>query len=232
MPSLLADVAQAEGHTRPNVYTEAFPTWTLSNHLAKLAADGASNIIRNSLPAGASWDDVVFQDLSTRPLNVTGAPANGDPAGFRRDAAALIAQVHATSPGVTAVPLETWARGANNTVLYPGAYAGPDGMQSDLLANYTLATHDAAATYGSSNVSLAKVGEGWRALNWARDLYNGPDEYHPSAKGSMLEALITYRSIYHESVEAMPAANLGGFLAAHGLSMSDWSQIATAADGV
>jgi hypothetical protein len=105
-------------------------------------------------------------------------------------------------------------------------------MQSDLLANYTLAANDAAATYGASHVSLAKVGEGWRALNWARDLYNGPDEYHPSAKGSMLDALIVYRSVYHASVEAMPAANLNGFLTAHGLSLSDWTQIAAAADGV
>jgi hypothetical protein len=232
VPSLVADVAQAEGHPRPNVYTQANYGWNLTDHLNKLTADGSANIIQSSLPAGASWSDVVYQDYSTRPLNDTAAPVYGDPAGFRRDAAALLQQVHAYSPGVVAVPLETWARGYDNTTFYPAAYSEPGAMQYDLFYHYTQAANDAAAAYGPASVSLAKVGEGWRALNWQRDLYDGPDEYHPSPKGSMLDALIVYRAIYHSNVSAMPAATLNSFLAAHSLSPTDWSQISAAADSV
>ena len=114
LPSIVADLAVADGHVRPNVYAQTTSGWSLADHLANLAADGANNIIVHSLPVGVTWDDVIIQDFSTRPTDVSTAPVNGNQAAFRADAGAILRQVHAHSPGVHAVFFETWARGADN----------------------------------------------------------------------------------------------------------------------
>lgn len=231
LPSIVADIAVADGHVRPNVFSQTTFGWTLSDHLNKLAADGANNIIVHSLPVGGSWDDVVVQDLSTRPASVTAAPVSGDPSGFRADAAALFKKVHDQSPSAKDVLFETWARGPANP-FYPGSYPNPNAMQTDVLAQYDGAAWDANHAYGASTAVAAHVGEAWRRENFAADLYNGPDEYHPSAKGSVLAGLVIYRAIYHDDTADVPAAKVTAFLAAHGLTPADWGTLTGVADSI
>ena len=231
LPSIVSQIAVADGHVQPSVYTQAVFGWTLTDHLNKIAADGANNIISHSLPAGMNWDDVIMQDLSTRPTTVSAPPVNGNAAAFRADAAKLFALVHQRSPGVHDVLFETWARGADNPI-YPSGYTGPAAMQSDLFVNYNGAAYDAIHSYGPGVAALAPAGEAWRSDSFARDLYNGPDEYHPSAKGSVLAALVVYRTTYHDNTVDIPAAKVTTLLSAQGLTGADWQQLTAVADGV
>ena len=231
LPSLVSTLAVAEGHAQPNIFTEAIPSWTLTDHLKKLAADGAGNVIDHSLPAGATWDAAIIQDLSTRPSSVTSAPINGDPAGFRADAATLFKKIHANSANARDVLFETWARGAANP-FYPGSYPNPGAMQTDVLAQYDGAAWDANHAYGPGIAKVAYVGEAWRRDQFAADLYSGPDQYHPSQKGSVLAALVLYRTIYQEPTAIIPLAKVATFLATEGLTSLAWQQLTAIADEV
>ena len=230
LPALVSTIAALDGHAKPNVFAQATFGWTLTDQLNKLATDGSGNIIR-SLPAGAAWDDVIMQDLSTRPTSVRTPPINGDAAAFRADAAALFKQVHDQSPGVHDVLLETWARGADSP-FYPGSYSGSATMQSELLTNYTLAAGDANQAFGAGTAIVAPAGEAWKARGWARELYDGSDEYHPSPKGSLLAALVVYRAAYHDDTADIPAANATALLASLNLTAADWTQLTSTADSV
>jgi hypothetical protein len=224
-PDLVRDLAVANGKPAPTVFTQAAAGWTLHDHLAKIAADGSANIIDASLPAGQSWDDVVVQENSTRATNVSASPVYGDLAGFRADAAALVADVRASSPAAHAVLFETWARGPMNS-LYPVAFTGPADMQAQILSNYRAAAHDI------KSAEVADAGEAFAAANWSRDLYNGDDEYHPSGRGSLLAAMVLYRTIYHEDIADAQIAAIQADLTALGLSAGDFAQLAALADAM
>jgi hypothetical protein len=224
-PDLVRDLAVADGQPAPTVVTQAAAGWTLHDHLAKVIADGSANVIDASLPAGQSWDDVVVQENSTRTTNVSSPPVNGDPAGFRADAAALVADVRANSPAAHAVLFESWARGPMNS-LYPAMFTGPAQMQAQVLANYR------AAASGIKSAEVAEAGEAFAAANWSRDLYNGDDEYHPSGRGSLLAAMVLYRTIYHEDIADAQVAALQADLTALGLSAGDFAQLAALADSM
>ena len=231
VPDAVAQLAVAAGNPKPNVFMEAVEGWTLHNHLDKIAADGANNIIQNSLPANAQWDQVVIQELSTRPLNVNTAPANGDVAAFRADSLALFNLVKARTPAVKETLTETWARGAANP-MYPAAYTSPSAMQNDLLANYTAASSEVNAINGPGTSTVAKTGEAWRAFNFDPTLYNGPDEYHASPSGSLLEALTVFKTIYNQKAISVPSFKLTTLLNNYGLSPRAFKRLATLADKV
>jgi hypothetical protein len=105
-------------------------------------------------------------------------------------------------------------------------------MQTDVLAQYDGAAWDANHAYGASTAAAAHVGEAWRRENFAADLYNGPDQYHPSTKGSVLAGLVLYRAIYHDDTGDVPAAKVTAFLAAHGLTAADWGTLTGVADAI
>ena len=231
VPLIVSDLAVADGHPQPHVFTQATFGWTLADHLHKIAADGANNIISHSLPPGRKWDDVIVQEFSTRSTSVTHPPVNGDSAAFRADAAHLFNLVRAQSPTAHDVLEETWARGPANPI-YPTGYTTPFAMQNDLLANYNGAAFEANAAHGSDAASVAPVGEAWRAENFAANLYNGPDEYHPSQRGSVLAALVIFRTTYGEKTAVIPPANVATLLSTEGLSAADWKQLTAVADGV
>jgi hypothetical protein len=232
MPSMVAKIAAADGHAAPNVFVHGEYGWTLDDQLYKLARDGPSNIISRALPSGQMWDYVVIQELSTRPSTIGGPPIFGDAAGFRRDAVELLRLVRARSPGVRAVLQETWARGYGNPVAYPRAYPTPAAMQDDLFAQYHAAANDAIAAFGPGAAAVSPTGEGWRALDWRRDLYDGDDEYHPSPRGSLLAALVVERAIYHSRTTSIPAASVPALLSSTGLTAADWGRLTAVADAL
>jgi hypothetical protein len=231
VPDLVASLATADGYAAPKVFTQTPSGWTLKQHAAKVAADGPKSIIDGSLPTGEQWDDVVLQEYSTRATTHPDAPTFGDVAEFRQNLQTLVGDVRANSPAVHAVVMETWARGAQASAYYPGAYTGPAEMQDDLLDSDKLGLQDLAASFGAGAGDIAGVGEGWRAMNWDRSLYNGSDEYHPSARGSLLAAMIVYDTIYHENVADIAPASLKAALSSRGLSAADFTQLAAVADG-
>ena len=61
-----------------------------------------------------------------------------------------------------------------------------------------MASMSAAVIWVRMNVSAAAS-----ALNWSADLYDAPDQYHPSGKGSLLAALVLYRTLYSEKTAAL-----------------------------
>ena len=103
-------------------------------------------------------------------------------------------------------------------------------MQDELLTNYSGAVWDANHAYATANATIAPVGEAWRARNFSRDLYDGPDEYHPSYRGSLLAALLVYRAAYHENTRDIAEAKVDAALTANGLSAADWAPLTAVAD--
>ena len=231
VPSLVSQIAVADGQVRPNVFSQTTFGWTLTDHLNQITSDGSNNVIDHSLSGGRHWDDVIIQEYSTRATSVSTAPVNGNAAAFRNDAAAIFNHVRQNSPTAHDVLEETWARGALSTI-YPTGYSGPVAMQNDLLANYNAAATDANSAHGAGAAEVAKPGEAWRAVGFDRSFYDGDDEYHPSPKGSILAALVLYRTIYHDNTADISSTRAAAIMSIAGLSAVDWQQLTAVADGV
>jgi hypothetical protein len=231
MPATLKSIAVADGFASPNVYEQILLGETLADHLNKIAADGSSDIVISSLPAGQHWNDVVLQEYSTRPTD--GTALEGNVPLFRTDALQLFNDIRANSPLVQGILYETWARGTLNND-YPTYFAGPTDMQNQLQTNYNLAAEDINAADGAGSAAVSPVGEAWRALNWEASLYSTSPgdgvEYHPSAEGVLLNAMVNFDTIYHAKVSTIPIGNVSGILASLGLTSSDWTTLAAVAD--
>lgn len=221
VPGLVATIAQADGHPRPITAGELHLGWGLADHINQInTVEGSSAPIYSQV-----FDDVIFQDLTERATT-----SAGDVAGFRSDALKIIGMVKTHSPNVHVIGFETWARGPSNPV-YPSIFTQPSQMESQLLAGYTLSRNDFnAQKSGSAEVSPA--GEAFAALGWDRSLYDGDDEYHAGPKGSLLAALMLYKTTYHDNVSDIPAATVSGTLAALGLSAADWATLTAVVDSV
>jgi hypothetical protein len=101
-----------------------------------------------------------------------------------------------------------------------------------LLANYNNAASAANRADGAGTAEVAKVGEGWRAVAFDRSYYNGNDEYHPSPKGSVLAALVLYKTTYHDNTSDISPATVAGLISTEGLTSQDWQQLTALADSL
>jgi hypothetical protein len=227
VPTIVKNIAAAAGRPAPNVYSQMNGGWTLDNHITKINSDGASDVIRSSLPAGMTWDFAVMQEYSTKPTTHT---ADGNAADFRADALALFGKVRAHSPAATGVLFETWARGYGHAfytsapVQFPG---GPAQMQQQLRTNYGLAAGDLNAANGAGSVRVAPVGDAFEQGNFS-NLHNS-DIYHANNRGSLLAGMAIYSTIYGDDVSDI---NLTGVATGLGLTAADATQLAGWSDAV
>ena len=217
VPGIFKKLATEGGFAGVNVTIEAVSSQTLAYHHANKAA-----II------GQPWDWVVLQEYSTRPLSTL---AGADLVAFRQAVQNLDLLVRQQNASARVLLYETWARPDQ----VPANYASLQAMQNELQDAYS------SATTNFRLHSWVPVGDAFmQALdeNIAYDPDAGPtagevnlwaaDNYHASAYGSYLSALLFYTRILGGDPRLLPTG-AGSAVAALGLNASiaaDLQQIA------
>lgn len=177
-----------------------------------------------------AWDIVVLQDLSTGPL----LGQNGDTKSidsFRAHVPKLKDVFVSQKPSVKIWLYETWAR---PDLVMKGRFATIDEMQAGLRSAYSAAAKDNAlqgwVPVGDSFLAAVKQG---LADNPATPETEGPlkiwgkDNYHQSAIGAYISALLFYGRIYDADPRDLPSDNAA---AKHlGLSAADSMKLQTLA---
>lgn len=157
-----------------------------------------------------SWDIVVLQDYSTGPLlGQNGETKSLD--SFRAHVPKLKDLFVAKNPAVKIWLYETWAR---PDLVMKGRFATIDEMQAGLRSAYSTAAKENALQgwVPVGDTFLAAVKQGL-ADNPATPAVEGPlhiwgtDNYHQSAIGAYLSALLFYGRIYDADPRALPADN-------------------------
>ncbi|MEM1109114.1 MAG: hypothetical protein AAGH99_10560 [Planctomycetota bacterium] len=237
VPDIVRDLATADGYATPFIVADLLGGQDLDYHLGQVNNQSQNNVANSGLGAGDTWDFVVMQGLSTESTSVFGDGT------FEQDALALYQAVEGhrsgNGAGVTGVLYQTWARGPGNSFYtgsnpdYPG---GPAEMQADVRAGYESARSVIASIEGDDAALIAPVGDAFESLGFALDfsqdaalnLYD-TDIFHASNQGTLLAALVIYRTIYGEDVSDLVYGDLGSSLTSLA-SASQWEILTTAAD--
>jgi hypothetical protein len=157
-----------------------------------------------------SWDIVVLQDYSTGPLLAADASTKSYDS-FRAHVPRLKELFVAKNPAVKIWLYETWAR---PDLVMKGRFASIDEMQTALRTAYSDAAKDNALQgwVPVGDTFLAAVKQGL-ADNPATPESEGPlhiwgkDNYHQSALGAYVSALLFYGRIYDADPRDLPADN-------------------------
>lgn len=151
-----------------------------------------------SVIAQPNWQQVVLQELSTRPLP---ASRDGDRPTFYGAVANLEQAIHAANPATQVYLYQTWAR-ADLTYPSGAPYAGLpiDSMTQDLHVGYAR-----AAALDGRLAGVAPAGDAWLRAIQANVAQRNPyapvasqfdlwasDYLHPSAWGSYLNACVLF----------------------------------------
>ncbi len=193
VPAMVSRLAVAGGHEAPHVVSAAKSGRPLAYHLRQVAESPQENVDHPSM-SEKMWDYVVIQGHSVEPTHL------GDPKVFPANVEALFVAVrdHPSGRGtkVKAILYQTWAREAGHAY-YPEHFESPAAMQAVIVEQYQRAHTQIQAAHGTEVSRIAPVGEAFEAAGFARDLYGG-DRYHASRKGSLLAAMVLYRTIYEQ----------------------------------
>lgn len=207
MTGTFRQLVTASGFPTPDVEMRAVGGKTLEWHREDATTAGAPNRV------GEGWDVVVLQELSTRPTD-----AIGDPAQFKEDATYFHDLALMAEPASQVVLYETFAREAAHPY-YPRTFADPADMQAQLRFHYD----DCAERYIPEHTSVvmdrpvivARVGDAWeRALGSSPPpRLHADDDYHPNANGAYLAALVFFGTIYERSTVGLPSLGVDPDLA-------------------
>lgn len=223
VPDLVHDLAVYAGFPEPNVEYRAIGGQTLEGHRADGAGEGA--------PARVSegWDVVVLQELSTRPTDQIG-PAER----FKQDATWFYDLAKSASPECEVILYETWARRAGHA-LYDSTFDDPAHMQAELRFHYRDAAERYIPTFATaaraSDVRVAPAGDAWELQLATGEMprLHASDDYHASAAGAYLNALVIYSTIYGRRADGLvPLTSLDEATA---LALQQSADAATHAEG-
>lgn len=222
IPTMVANIAKAAGNETPYTRNAAINGQSLQYHL-----NNNTQVITTGIRPGESWDAVVLQDYSTHPTHI------GNLSEHISSSLALYQRVAQHSPDVIPVLYQTWARGYGDS-LYGGASpafpGGPAQMQEELSSGYQMAVDNINSTLGTSLARLAPAGDAWELANFPREFYGGDVTYHASDRGSLLNSLILYGTIYGDSTTS--DIDLSGVLSPLGLSAADGERLTGLADTI
>jgi hypothetical protein len=230
---LVQKIATAAGQSSPVVGTHTVTGSTLLSQATSLT----SSAISGMLPAGQLANVAVLQGSSvesaSQVANHNLGPSYSD---FRTGALQLAADVRAADPNARIILMETWALPGSNPTpdVYPSVYPGQNLMQVDIRNGYQAAITDLKNQYGVANVDIAPVGDAFQILGFNNNLFATTANGTPnpggqaSLRGSLLAALTTYATIYQANASSIPFSAVSSF--ATGLTATDWSSLASAAD--
>jgi len=203
----------------PRMFNAAVDGQTLQYHLTNPTQLGR---ITTGITAGEKWEFVVLQDYSTWPTHI------GNLSQHLSSSLGLYQAVAAHSPDAKAIMYETWARGYGNS-FYPGSFANPAQMQQELRNGYHMSTDNINATAGKLAAKFAPAGDAWELANWPANFY-GDGSYHASNRGSLLNAMVLYGTMYNDST--ISDINLSSILTPLSLSAADGVLLASLAETV
>jgi hypothetical protein len=230
IPVMLANLAEAAGHSRPLVVADVANNRTLAQSTERVgsASLAYNNVIHPTLTGTNTWDEVVIAGALTDPTHV------GDPAAYRAGVAALWNAVknHASGKGASAraALLQGFARGPGHSY-YPDEWAGPAAMQAEIDANTQAALADLLAADPASGARLAPVGAAYAQSGFDPATLYAADLANPSQAGPELIALVLYKTLYGGNARdvSYDAANAAGVNA---VSEPDWLKVTHWADGL
>lgn len=210
IPGIVQLIAEAAAYQLPNVQRTATGGKTLEWHCANSLQDIEDPCqLKNCIDP--IWDFVVLQDFSTRPLWLRnlydGDTSSGEPALTFKYGEEIVSKVRQKSPNVKVVLYETWARHSSVETFYPQPFCDPYEFQHQLRSSYKMAAEYIDMIQGDRISSVAPAGDAWSKLDYARDLYCD-DKHHASAKGSMLNAMVIFRTIYGGTVSHLDLSDL------------------------
>jgi hypothetical protein len=199
MPTTFAHLVEASGFAPAHVEMRAVGGQSLEWHRADTSAEGAPNRV------GEGWDVVILQELSTRPTD-----AIGDPAQFKDDATWFHDLAITAEPSCQVVLYETFARRAGHPY-YPGTFTDPADMQAQLRFHYDdcadpfIPTHTTVVS--EHPVLVAHVGDAWEHVlaDGEPPRLHADDDYHPNANGAYLTALVFFGTLYGRSTIGLPS---------------------------
>lgn len=190
VPNIVMDIAVAAGHPAPRNVNASVDGQTMQWHLTNNTAR-----ITNGIAAGENWENVVLQDYSTWPTHI------GNLAQHLSSTLSMYQLVNTRSPGVVPIMYETWARGPGHSVYLgttPNFPGGPAQMQQELRDGYHLSTNNINNFVGANVAKYAPAGDAWQNAGFPLTLY-ASDIYHGQNRGSLLNALILYGTIYGDT---------------------------------
>ncbi len=220
---MIGEIAVAASHPAPIMTNAAVNGQSLQWHLT---TQSQLNKITSISPPSETWDNVVLQDFSTWPTHIGNLPQH------LSSSLGLYQKVAMHSPNVVPVMYQTWARGygdafyAGGSPAFPG---GPSQMQQELRDGYTMSTNNINASVGSSIAKLAHAGDAWKLANFPANFY-GDGTYHASNRGSLLNALVLYGTIYDDHTTS--DINLTSLLSTLNLTATDGVYLTSLADAV
>ena len=223
VPDLVHDLAVYAGFPEPNVEYRAIGGQTLEGHRADTAPEGAPARVAEG------WDVVVLQELSTRPTDQIG-PADR----FKEDATWFYDLAKAANDDCEIVLYETWARRAGHE-LYDATFESPAQMQAELRFHYYDAAERYIPAFATSarpdDVRVAPAGDAWEIQLAAGEppRLHASDDYHASAAGAYLNALVLYSTIYHRRADGL--VPLGAIDEATASLLQESADLATEAEG-
>jgi hypothetical protein len=221
VPNIFLDVATAAGHVAPRNRNASADGQTLQWHLTN-----NTSVITTGIVAGEKWEFVVLQDYSTWPTHIGNLPQH------LSSTLALYQKVAMHSPNVIPVEYQTWARGYGHSY-YSGANpdfpGGPAQMEQELRDGYHMSVAGINAAVGSNLARLAPAGDAWEDANFPANFY-GDGNYHASNRGSLLNALVLYGTIYGDPTTS--DIDLSTVLTRLNLTAADGALVTGLADGV
>ena len=219
VPGIFQKLSTEGGFTGVQVTIEAVGGQTLEYH----------NSSKATIIGGKSWDDVVLQEYSTRPLTSPSGDSNGtNVPGFLTAVTNLDNRVLAKNSAANVFLYETWARPDKiNAGYFPNLQA----MQNQLHSSYYTANSNSqlkgVAPVGDAflqAVTLKLANDPTTAANEGPITLWNPDNYHASVYGSYLSASIFYAQILGGDPRTLPTG-AGSAAAALGLNAAYADQL-------
>ena len=211
VPLLVALIAERAGRV--------FSPYAIAPGGASLRDHLESDEVEYTIRFGG-WDALVLQEQSVRPTE-----ALGDPLAFARDARALATEFVEHNPGGAVWLTQTWARHPAHLSMfedpsmhfYPGSFASPEQMRSELTRGVTSARAELERALPGTSVRVLWLGDAWaRVLDGHPELeLHDPDGSHASVFGQWLCALSIHRELLGELPDDMDGLGIDARLLAH-----------------
>lgn len=228
VPTIVELLAEEAGLVVPN----SVPRFSSGKSLAFHLNASQTLAISRSMPLGEEWDVVMLQGGTVEATSTAGNPTQ-----YVSDGVQIMSQVTSHSPDVSAVVIQTWARGQGHPFyLQPGAIypGGPLDMHRELESGNRELAEAIDDAFGTGTATIAAAGE-TVALRGFDPLYYNPDLSHPSPLLTAQDAGTVFSAIFglpacSFTPDFSPAGPLATHLATIGLDEDDWLSVSAMAD--
>lgn len=191
VPGMVALLAEAGGHVKPDVMKCTQAGYSLQDHLNNTRKWEAFVDKR-------PWSAVVLQEYSTLPTSYDNGE-KGDIETFVKSAKQMESIFESQDPDIKIYLFQTWAREKTHHIYHRNFQGGPEQMFKEVREGYQRVAKEIGAT-------LIPAGDAWELSIKTRPELNLylHDRYHASTLGSYLNALVIYAVVYDADPRGLP----------------------------